>query len=79
MHQIQGEAIKFFKERNITSPPNECHNIAFQEGKCYCLSEIHSPQLSNRDCSTPCPGDNSQMCGGKGTMSVFNIKNDTGI
>ena len=30
--------------------------------------------LSNRECDIKCPGDQSQMCGGKGSISLFNFK-----
>ena len=30
--------------------------------------------LSNRECDVKCPGDQSQMCGGKGSISLFNFK-----
>ena len=30
--------------------------------------------LSNRECDVKCPGDQSQMCGGIGSMSLFNFK-----
>ena len=30
--------------------------------------------LSNRECNVKCPGDQSQICGGKGSISLFNFK-----
>ena len=48
-------------------------------GKCYCLADLHSAPLSNRMCNFACPGNPSQLCGGRGVMSVFNLKNSTGI
>ena len=36
--------------------------------------------LSNRECDVKCPGDQSQICGGKGSISLFNFKyNGKGI
>ena len=36
--------------------------------------------LSNRECDVKCPGDQSQLCGGKGSISLFNFKyNGKGI
>ena len=29
--------------------------------------------LSNRECDVKCPGDQSQMCGGIGSVSLFNF------
>ena len=56
---------------------NSTHVIDFQEGKCYCLDEEDLPTgvtaLSNRECNVKCPGDPSQICGGKGSISLFNF------
>ena len=45
-----------------------------QGGKCYCLNSLANgaKRLSNSQCRTRCPGDLSQICGGKGSLSVFN-------
>ena len=51
-------------------------NVLFnlQGGKCYCLNALANgaKRLSNSQCRTRCPGDLSQICGGKGSLSVFN-------
>ena len=49
-------------------------NGILQEGKCYCLSALAAgaSRLQNGQCRAKCPGDRSQNCGGKGTISVFN-------
>ena len=49
-----------------------------QNGSCFCFSQLHSPLLSNRQCNVPCPGDNAQLCGGKGAISVYNLKTSNG-
>ena len=50
--------------------------LYLQEGKCYCLDSLpdEATPLSNRECTSNCPGDKSQTCGGKGTLSVLNYR-----
>ena len=51
-------------------------NLLLKGGKCFCFDNLESTSvaLSNKDCSTRCPGDPGQMCGGQGTLSVFNFR-----
>ena len=38
---------------------------------CFCFDNMkNAPPLTNRHCRTKCPGDNSQICGGPGAISV---------
>ncbi len=45
---------------------------------CYCLADVHGAmQLSNRACDFKCPGDEAQMCGGKGSLIIHMLKNES--
>ena len=38
---------------------------------CFCFDNLkNTPPLTNRHCRTKCPGDQSQICGGAGAISV---------
>ena len=46
--------------------------------KCYCLDDISTAvTMSNKACGIRCPGDSAERCGGKGTLSIFGLKNET--
>ena len=52
--------------------------MGVQETKCYCINDLSgSLLLSNRACSTKCPGDSAELCGGKGTLTIQQLKNDS--
>ena len=52
--------------------------MGVQAKKCYCLNTISgSLLLSNRACKNKCPGDQAELCGGKGSLSIHQLKNDT--
>lgn len=59
----------------------DSENIAFmgvEVTKCYCLQSIANAQLLNtKSCSTKCPGDSAQLCGGKGSLMIHQLKNDS--
>ena len=52
--------------------------MGVQDTKCYCIDYIYgSLLLSNRACSTKCPGDMAELCGGRGSLSIHQLKNDS--
>ena len=52
--------------------------IGVSINKCYCINDITgSNLLSNRACNSKCPGDSDELCGGKGTLSIHQLKNDS--
>ena len=52
--------------------------MGVQANKCYCINDISgSLQLSNRVCNTKCPGDFAELCGGRGSISIHKLKNDS--
>ncbi|MFG1588305.1 hypothetical protein ACDT12_13645, partial [Staphylococcus aureus] len=49
----------------------------FQDGDaCYCTKDIigKSKQTTTIGCSIPCAADNSLICGGKASFSIYRIK-----
>ena len=52
--------------------------IGVSVNKCYCINDIAgSILLSNRACNSKCPGDSDELCGGKGSLSIHQLKNDS--
>ena len=52
--------------------------MGVQETKCYCIDDLAgSLLLSNRACNTKCPGDSAELCGGKGALTIQQLKNDS--
>ena len=52
--------------------------MGVQGTNCYCMNEITgSLLLSNRACNTRCPGDAAELCGGKGSLSLHQLKNES--
>ena len=49
----------------------------WKEKKCFCKEKppaILSKPMPEDECSTPCPGEGSEMCGGGQAMSIYNLK-----
>ena len=52
--------------------------MGVQSTNCYCMNEITgSLLLSNRACNTRCSGDAAELCGGKGALSLHQLKNES--
>ena len=52
--------------------------MGVQAKKCYCLNTISgSLLLSNRACKNKCPGDQAELCGGEGSLSIHQLNNDS--
>ena len=52
--------------------------MGVQGTNCYCMNDITgSILLSNRACNTRCPGDAAELCGGKGSLSLHQLKNES--
>ena len=52
--------------------------IGVSVNQCYCINDIAgSILLSNRACNSKCPGDSDELCGGKGSLSIHQLKNDS--
>ena len=52
--------------------------MGVQGTNCYCMNDITgSLLLSNRACNTRCPGDAAELCGGKGSLSLHQLKNES--
>ena len=46
--------------------------------KCYCFDDLNGASpFTNSMCSTKCPGDKVEICGGKGVMSTHKLANET--
>ena len=45
--------------------------------QCHCFANLLlAKQLSNGACNLKCPGDEAEICGGKGVLSVYTLEND---
>lgn len=60
---------------------NSCYRRAYsfaglqQGNQCWCSNYVAGEWSSNKtDCNTPCTGDKSTFCGGKGFVDVFSAK-----
>jgi hypothetical protein len=40
-------------------------------GECFCGASVNGVQLPESDCSYPCTGDKSEVCGGNDIISVY--------
>ena len=46
--------------------------------KCYCFDDLNGASpFTHSACSSKCPGDKVELCGGKGVMSVHKLVNET--
>ncbi|TRY71799.1 hypothetical protein TCAL_10551, partial [Tigriopus californicus] len=53
--------------------------IGLQGQRCACLKTALGAKFSTGMCDLRCPGNPSQVCGGRGTFSVFNLLNRTAV
>ena len=52
--------------------------MGVQGTNCYCMNDVTgSLLLSNRACNTRCSGDTAELCGGKGSLSLHQLKNES--
>ena len=52
--------------------------MGVQGTNCYCMNDITgSLLLSNRACNTRCSGDAAELCGGKGSLSLHQLKTES--
>ena len=52
--------------------------MGVQGTNCYCMNDVTgSLLLSNRACNTRCPGDAAGLWGGKGALSLHQLKNES--
>ena len=52
--------------------------MGIEGSKCYCFNGISGAMLlSNRACNSQCPGDSAELCGGKGSLSIYQLVNDS--